>query len=139
MSHLPHRLVVFVILLTVLAGCTAEPEMSFADDAAEKAWVALQKTPTSQAYDLFIRSNRTAAMIHGDPNDKKGVRYQVRALEAQAGEAERSADVGIASDVDGRIDELEEGGLLDVYDEVLPGAAERLRAAAKRVLPVLGE
>jgi len=71
-------------------------------------------------------------------HDRIGVQFQLRAHEAQAGQAERLQAQDpqqarrMAFEISDRVDELERRDLLRVYDEVLPGSAARVLAARDR-------
>jgi hypothetical protein len=125
-----------VALLLVCAAC-GPARAPTPDEAAESAWNLYRSKPDKGTYENFIRSNRDAARQHGEPNDATGVGYQVRALEVMAAESERSHDPSLADDVVMRVDDIAQHELSGVYDEVLPGAKDRLAAAKARAQRVI--
>ena len=108
------------------------------DAAAEQAWNALVAEPTSPRFRAFRDANLAAARAHGEMHDRWGVLYQVRAFEAQADEAVRTRGAAggeatrLAFEVTDAVDDLERKDLVSAYEEVLPGAAARLRAAREK-------
>ena len=114
------------------AGCSGPPP-SPEDRNAEAAWRLLQKEPTSANWKAFRVANLEAARAHVEMHDRQGVLYQIRNYEGQAAEALRTKDPAeatrLAFEVFDGINEMEQKDLLRVYDEVLPGSAERLRTA----------
>ena len=126
--------VVSVVLAIVAAavGCS-EPPRPPSEEIAERAWRALQEDPTASAWKTFRAANLEAARLHGESHDRLGVQFQVRAIEAQAMVAQRTSDPAeagpLAYEVLDAVDDLERKDLFRVYDDVLPGAAERLRRA----------
>jgi len=122
------------LLLAVSCG---GPRAQTPDESADAAWKLYLSKPDPGTYENFIRANRFAAHEHAMPHDKVGVGYQVRALEVMAAEAERAADATLADDVVGRVDEIAQHDLTGVYDEVLPGAKDRLAAAKARAVRLI--
>ena len=116
-----------VALLLLVACGPIEP--GDAAEKAEAAWKLYLAKPDTGSYENFIRANRSAAGNHGQPHDAVGVEYQLRALEVQASEAQRSNDARLAADVTERVEEIEGRDLAGVYEEALPGAKTRLAAA----------
>ena len=106
-------------------------------DAAQRAWDAYNSAPGADTYQTFLKSNRAAADRHGRPEDRIGVEYQIRALEAMADHAVREHDVSAADDVIERAREIESHDLVGVYDEVRPGFAARLAASKARAAPLV--
>lgn len=130
-------LLLCVCLAAVAAGgCGADPR-SLSARRADEAWEAYRERPGAQAFETFIHRNRTAAMEHGNPDDPAGIRYQLRALEVQALEAVRASSGFLAQEVAGRVDELERLETLAIYEEKVPGAAERLLRFREQVRPLL--
>jgi len=123
--------------LLLLAGACGPPRAPTPDEAAVAAWKLYLAKPDVGTYENFIRANRFAAHEHNRPHDAVGVEYQVRALEVQAAEAERAGDARLADDVDVRVADIAQHDLTGVYDEVLPGAKDRLAAARARALRVI--
>jgi hypothetical protein len=127
-----------VILALVLAlgapGCDSR-----VPTLAERSVVALRRyrsSPTEETYNAFIALNREAARTHGVNHDAEGVEYQLRALEVMAAEAERRHDTEIAGDVLDRLHEIDEHDQGTAFEDVVPGARERLakvRATAAKV------
>lgn len=130
-----------VAALLVVFGASVSacgpPRAPTADETADAAWKLYLSKPDPGTYDNFIRANRFAAHEHGLPHDAAGVEYQVRALEVQAAESERAKDASLADDVTMRVDEIAQHDLTGAYDEVLPGAKDRLAAAKARALRVI--
>jgi hypothetical protein len=126
-----------VLLALLLAACDGFSSLPPPDPVAEKAWLDYRAAPTTAGYMYFIRENGKAAARNADPHDAVGIRYQVRALEVQAAEAERVADGELAVLVTDRVDEIEAGDLLEFYEERLPGSRDRMVAARDRAAAVL--
>jgi ABC-type glycerol-3-phosphate transport system substrate-binding protein len=116
----------------LFAGACGAPSTPTPDESADTAWKLYLAKPDPGTYENFIRANRFAAHQHDMPHDAAGVGYQVRALEVMAAEAERAADATLADDVVRRVDDISQHELTGVYDEVLPGAKDRLAAAKAR-------
>jgi len=127
--------VLLAAALFVSAGCGA-PEQGAAADKAHAAWKRYLSDPDPSTYENFIRANRAAADLHAMPHDAPGIEYQLRALEVMAAEAERTHDMNLADDVTGRVEEIEQHELVDVYEENVTGARERLAAAKARAAAV---
>lgn len=115
----------------LLLGCSSGNDPLPAE--VREAWERYREEPTENTYLGFIQANRAAARAHGNPDDAQGVLHQVLALEAQSEQAERRGDLQLAQAVVVRIDEIAAGGVIDTYDDVVPGARERLLAARERV------
>ncbi len=121
-----------------LAGClvaacrekAAEPALPA---AVQTAWEEFRADPNGNTFLRFRVANRDAAFRHGNPHDAVGVLHQLLALEAEAEMAERGRDLQLADGVVTRVAEIEEGEVIDVYEELVPGARDRLRAARARV------
>ena len=130
-----------------LAGCREEPQLA-PSDLAGRSYAAYMQAPGGALYQRFIMDNREAARRHADPLDHDGVRYQVWALEVQAREALRRRDEPpegtryavdapqLGREVELSVDRLERDGLLEVYEDAFPGAAERLQAVREQVRPL---
>jgi hypothetical protein len=120
------------LVAAACGGPAAPPQV----ESAERAWDDLQREPTSANWKSFRAANLEAARVHRESHDRLGVQFQVRAMEAQAGEVHRVGDEVEASrlawEVVDAVNDIEAKDLLRVYDDVLPGAANRLRAARER-------
>lgn len=123
------------LVAAFLAACGAAPANPDAAEA-DAAWEALLAEPGTARYEQFLAANRRAAGRHADPGDARGITYQVRALEAQAGEAARTRDALLAHEVADRVRFLREAGHLDLYEETVPGARARLTAGESLVAPL---
>jgi len=124
-------------LLVAVAACGEAPESG---DSAAKAQAALElyrRRPAADTYQNFVKANAVAADEHGNPHDRVGVEYQVRALEVMAAEAERAHDLRLADDVVDRAGEIERRDLSSAYEEALRGAKDRLAAARGRAAVLL--
>lgn len=140
-------LVLCLVASAGLTGCRQETTLE-PSDVAGRSYRAYMQQPGGALYQRFIMDNREAARRHADALDHDGVRYQVWALEVQAREALRRRDEppeGSRYAVDGpqlgrevelSVDRLERDGLLEVYEDAFPGAAERLRAVREQVRPL---
>ncbi len=106
-------------------------------ELAETTWDQYREDPGPNSYVGFIAANRKAALDHGHPHDSLGVRYRVRAIEAQSEHAVRQEDLALAQDVIAEVDHIDADGVIEVFEEVFPLATERLRAARERVRPLL--
>jgi hypothetical protein len=124
-----------LVLVVALTACSAGDGVLPPD--VEQAWEQYRAEPNENTYLRFIQVNRAAARAHAHPDDAQGVLHQLLALEAQSEHAARGSDLWSAQSVVERVDELEQGGVLDTYDEVVPGAGERFRAARARVAGLL--
>ena len=127
------RTLLAAALSMVLLGCTAEPEVPGFPEIATRAYEGFLENPNQDTYLRFIHENRKVQIGRDTPNDEIGVLVQVRALEVQALHARATGDVNLAIGVVDRVGEIEEGEVIEVYDEVLPGAKARLHAARDRV------
>jgi len=123
---MPKRHALVALLLAVLLSACGprEPELP---PEVEQTWEEFRETPNGDTYLRFLHANRLAAMRHANPGDAVGVLHQVRALEAQADQAVRTTDLRLAATIVSRVLEIEEGEVIDLYEEVLPGARERIR------------
>ena len=122
------------VLLAVLgAGCARGPEVPGFPENATNAYEAYLDEPNANTYLRFIHTNRDVQRGRETPNDAIGILVQVRALEVQSLHAKSNGDLNLAVGVVDRVGEIEEGNVIDVYDEVLPGAKARLLAARARV------
>jgi hypothetical protein len=93
--------------------------------------------PGNASYLRFLHANRAAAREHPFRDDERGVMHQLLAIEAQSLHAEMQHDLHLADSVVRAVDEFEQGGVMLVYDEVVPGARERFLAARARVAGML--
>lgn len=125
------------LLLCLFAAACGGPSLPPADPAAEQAWQVYLDHPSTAAYTTFRMANSKAAARNEDYNDPVGVRYQVRALEVQASEAERVDDPELAQLVTLRVDEIDTGDMLDYYEQQFRGSRERFVAARERAAAVL--
>ena len=121
------------LVLTAFLFCACAQEPSVIPEDVERAWQQYREEPNVNTYTGFIHANRKAAMAHPYTDDAQGVMHQVLSLEAQSEHAERTQDLRLADAVLVRVDEIREGGVIDNYEEVFPGAKERLLAARARV------
>ncbi len=134
------RLALAVCVVSAALGassCQEERPASPRAAAAEAAWERFNDEHDEATYTRFIEANAEAAYEHQRSDDARGIEYQARALEAQSREAERTNDQGLAVGVVERVDEIERQDLFGVYEETLPGSAERLRAARERAARVV--
>ncbi len=131
------RSALLLLILALAAGCGPDVPAGV-DPAAQDAWEQWQRNPNPGAVIRLLDANRMAAKDHDNPHDAVGVRYQVRGTEALAARAEAAGDLTDANAIDVRVSDLEEGGLLENYDDVLPGASGRLLAARARMRVLLG-
>ncbi|MCE9637648.1 MAG: hypothetical protein K8T90_18265 [Planctomycetes bacterium] len=123
--------VALAALVLCLAACTppaGSPEMADVD----RLQAAAEKAPSAASYDALRYALLMAARTHENVHDAVGIAFQVRAQETQVRLAELvtdSAERGrLAYEVIDRVDELEKGDILRVYEEVLPGSAARMQA-----------
>ena len=135
MSRLHPLALASVLALLLVAGCGGEPDPLPAD--VRTAWEQYREAPTENTYLNFIQVNRAAARDHAHPDDAQGVLHQLLALEAQSDRGKRRSDLYDALAVVGRVDELDSGGVLETYDEVVPGSAARFLAAREQVAGLL--
>lgn len=124
---------VLVALLVCLSTCSGPPEPGELSEKAHAAWKLYLDRPAKDTFENFQKANRDAARLHGDPHDGVGVEYQLRALETEAAEAERTSDATLAEGVSTRIQEIESHDLVGNYDQARPGARRRLDDAKARV------
>jgi len=128
------RLLLPLVLVTLVAtACARGPEVPGFPEEATRAYQAFLDEPNANSYLGFIHANRKVALGRETPNDAIGILVQVRALEVQSLHAKSTGDLHIAVGVVDRVDQIEEGDVIDVYDEVLPGSKARLQAARARV------
>lgn len=120
----------------LLAAC-AERDPRDPGAAADAAWDEFRSARDTSGYESFIAANRTAAAAHARPHDARGVELQMRGIEAQARHAAAVGDPHLAGDSLARVRDLEERGHVDLYEELVPGARERLEAAAALAETVL--
>jgi len=120
-----------------VAACDGFSQLPPADSKAELARDNYLANPTRNAYVAFLRANGQAASNHNEPHDGVGIRYQVRALEIEAAEAEATNDARLAKEVVDRVDVMDEDDYLSLYDETVPGSRERLEAARVRAQAVM--
>lgn len=127
MARLPIPLVAFVLCLAACTPPAATPEMA----EVERLQAAAEKAPSAASYDALRYALLMAARTHDNVHDAVGIAFQVRAQETQVRLAELVADSAergrLAYEVIDRVDDLEKGDLLRVYDEVVPGSAARMR------------
>ncbi len=131
----------FLLPLTLigllLAACSNAPEVPGFPEKATRAYEAFLEEPNDVTYLRFIHVNRDVQIGRETPNDAIGILTQVRALEVQSMHAKSTGDLNIAESVVDRVREIGEGDVIDVYDEVLPGAKARLHAARDRVAKMI--
>jgi len=130
------RLLYLVVLTVGLVACAERPERVL-PEAVQKAWEQFLARPDEATYLGFIQVNRAAARQHPYVDDARGVLHQLLALEVQSQHASRTRDLRLAESVVTRVDEIAAGGVIDVYDEVVPGARTRLLAARDRIAGLL--
>jgi hypothetical protein len=124
------RRLAFVVALGLLtAACSGPPEPGDLSAKSQAAWELYRSHPDPSTYENFIVANRNAASVRSNPHDRPGIEYQLRALEVMSDEAVRTHDVAVADDVVERIADIERHGLVNAYEETLPGAKDRLAAA----------
>ena len=122
-----------VAVLLLAAACAEGPEVPGFPEKATRAYEAYLHQPSEAAYHNFIQENRKVQLGRETFNDDIGILVQVRALEIQSLHAESTGNLNLAVGVVDRVDEIEEGEVIEVYDEVLPGSKARLHAARDRV------
>jgi hypothetical protein len=123
----------------LLGACSEDaPGVDHRDAKAERVWEQfVREDPKTQlTFELCLRENGFAAKRHANDSDRDGVRYQVRGIEAQSIYAVQEQDAELASVVADRIDELADADFLTNFEDVLPGARQRLEDARKRVSPL---
>ena len=128
---------VLSILALALALVACSPQPAFVPPDVQRAWLQYREEPTADTFLRFIHANRAAARAHAHTDDPQGVTHQLLALEAQSEYAERTQDLNLAQAALARMDEIVDGGILDTYEEVLPGFRERLLTARARVAGML--
>lgn len=118
--------------IALIVGACTQPSATPEDAAADRLQVAAEKNPSAAAYDALLHAILMAARTHENVHDRVGVGYQIRAQETQVRLAELTPDATersrLAYEVIDRVDELEKGDLLRVYEDVLPGATARMAA-----------
>jgi len=124
----------FALIVLLATACGPSAEVPGFPEAATRAYESFLDDPNATTYLRFIQTNRDVQKGRDAQHDAIGVLVQVRALEVQSLHAAASGDVAIAIGVVDRVGEIEEGDVIDVYDEVLPGAKARLHAARDRVV-----
>ena len=129
--------VLLAVVLTLSSTACGPDDGLVVEPKADAAWERWSEAPSANTYLGFIQANRKAALVHPYADDTLGVLYQVRAIEAQSFYAVQTKDLQIASDVLARVDDLRDGDLLAVFEDVFPGARERLLAAHARVDPLM--
>jgi len=104
--------------------------------ASEAAWQLYLREPGTDTYENFIRVNRDLASRHGEPYDRTGIEYQLRAFDVMSREAARTSDAALAEEVSRFIADVESRDLAGVFEENVPGAKARLAEAKARVEPL---
>jgi hypothetical protein len=133
MTRTLFSLLISAVLFVAVSGCSHPPEVPGFPERATRAYEAFLEQPNPNTYHRFISENRKVGIGRETPNDEIGVLIQVRALEVQSIQAKATGNLNLAVGVVDRVGEIEEGEVIEVYDEVLPGAKARLHAARDRV------
>jgi hypothetical protein len=113
--------------LLLIPGCG--PKQGPKAARADAAWKTYRENPNEAGYHAVFRMTAEAAAEHGSPDDAVGVEYQVRVIELQAAEAVRGMNLELSETVVRRVDDWRAHDVDLNFEEVLPGARQRLADA----------